>query len=142
MPALLRHKDRRRSQAGTTLVELLVSLVIMGMALVLVVGTFSTGLLDATIAKRNTAVEAVVQYEMDKIGAAAFASPANYSECFATDNTNAPAPAPCPATFTLRADVTWTPRTSSTQLWTVKVVALPAGTQVVGGPISLIKVNR
>jgi type II secretory pathway pseudopilin PulG len=142
MPALL-SKDRRRSQSGTTLVELLVSLVIMGSALVLVVGTFSTGLLDATIAKRNTAVEAVIQYEMDKIGAAAFASPAaNYSECFATENTSAPSPAPCVAGFTLRADVTWTPRTASTQIWTVTVVALPAGTQVVGGPISIIKVNR
>ena len=32
------YKDRRRAQAGTTLVELLVSLTIMGLALVLIVG--------------------------------------------------------------------------------------------------------
>jgi len=88
-------KDRRKAQAGTTLIELLVSLMVVGLALVLIVGTFSTGLLDATLAKRNTAVDAVVQYEMEKIGASAFISAAAYSECFATESLTSPGPAPC-----------------------------------------------
>ena len=104
-------KDRRRAQAGTTLVELLVSLMIVGLALVLVVGTFSTGLLDATVAKRNTAVQAVMQYELDQIGASPFnAAPSPYSDCFATESPTSPTSAafqgPCPSgSFTLRADV-------------------------------------
>ena len=89
-----RLKDRRRAQAGTTLVELLVSLTIASMALALIVGALSTGLLNASIAKRNTAAQAAMQYEMETIGASAFSSSsAPYSDCFATESQTSPAAA-------------------------------------------------
>lgn len=142
-------RDRRRAQAGATLVELLVSLVIIGLALVIVIGTFSTALLDATLAKRNTASLAATQFELDKIGALGYkASPQPYSECFATENSNAPAPAAayqgaCPDnTYTLRADVDWTAGpTATSQLWTVRLVNWPEGGQV-GNSVSILKVDR
>lgn len=145
-----RVKDRRRAQAGTTLVELLVSLVIIGLALVLIVGTFSTGLLDATIAKRNTSVEAILQYEIDKIGASQFDPAASdYSECFATSDSTSPTLATsykgsCPAgPYSLRADVRWQwlPSWNTVQVWTVAVAAVSDGSQV-GSPISVYKANR
>jgi type II secretory pathway pseudopilin PulG len=134
------YKDRRRAQAGTTLVELLVSLTIMGVALVLIVGTISTGLLDAALAKRNTAAEAVVQYELDKVAAIPFNSAA-YSECFATDTAVPPMPQPCPGDYALRADVSVEANTATSRKWTVTVVSLTNGAQV-GAPVSVYKVNR
>jgi len=142
------YRDRRRAQAGTTLVELLVSITIMGIALVLIVGTLSTGLLNATLAKRNTAAEAVVQYEMDAVAAQPFSSsPQSYSECFPTENPNAPIAAPyqatCPdASYSLRADVAPTPGPSPTrQIWTIKVVSQPTNVQV-GSDLQVVKVQR
>ena len=146
----MRHlwKDRRRAQSGATLVELLVSLVIMGLALVLVVGTVSTGLLDAGLAKRNTAAQAVIQYELDQISGSPFnSSPQPYSECFATERPDAPVRASylasCPAgPFTLRADVAFeTSPTLTSQKWTVRVSAWPSSANA-SGPISVIKANR
>ena len=146
MIALLR--DRRRSQAGTTLVELLVSVMIMGLALVLIVGTFSSGLLNATVAKRNTATEAVVQYELDSISGGPFDPGAQpYSECFATESTSAPAMTsgyqqPCPAdSFSMRADVSWTPASPTIQVWTIGVVSWP-GLTPIGTPVQVYKVDR
>lgn len=137
------YKDRHRAQAGTTLVELLVSLMIMGLALVLIVGTISTGLLDAALSKRNTAAEAVIQYELNKIAGAPFSlTPSGYQECFATESPATPAPAPCSSDFTLRADVTVeTGSTPTRQKWTVTIVSLTNGAQV-GSPTSRSKVNR
>jgi type II secretory pathway pseudopilin PulG len=143
------YRDRRRAQAGTTLVELLVSITIMGVALVLIVGTLSSGLINATLAKRNTAAEAVVQYEMDKVGAAAYSSSSQpYSECFATENPEAPPytaayQASCPSgSYALRADVAWSAGPSATsQIWTITIVSLPSNVQV-GSPVQVIKVNR
>ena len=143
-------RDRRRAQAGTTLVELLVSLVIASFALAIVVGTLSTGLLDTTLAKRNTAVEAVLQYEMEAVGATPFNSSAQpYSDCFAIENPSAPARATafggsCPgAAYTLRADVSWQWLASSTtvQVWTITVVALPSGGST-GQSIQTYKVSH
>jgi type II secretory pathway pseudopilin PulG len=146
---MARSKDRRRrAQAGTTLVELLVSVMIMGLALVLIVGTFSTGLLNATLAKRNTAVEAVVQYELDSIGGSQFnPSAKRYSECFATETPSAPVvlpgyQQPCPDnTFSMRADLNWTRVSSTVQVWTVAVTSWPAGASI-GAPVQIYKVNR
>jgi len=142
------YRDRRRAQAGTTLVELLVSMTIIAIALSLIVGTLSTGLLNATLAKRNTAAEAVARYEMGEIQASAFqTTPAAYSECFATENTNAPAVVPyqgsCPdGSFTLRADVSPTGGpTPTSQTWTITVVATGTG-DTIGPAIQVIKVNR
>ena len=142
-------KDRRRAQAGTTLIEVLVSVAIMGLALVLIIGTLSTGLLDASLAKRNTAAQAVMQYEIDQIHSAPFnSSPQSYSECFATESANAPVSAggylgPCPAgPFTLRADVTvGSGPTATSQQWTVAVSAWPNLAQA-GSPTSVLKANR
>jgi type II secretory pathway pseudopilin PulG len=142
-------KDRRRAQAGTTLIELLVSLMIVGLALVLIVGTFSTGLLDATIAKRTTTAQAVMQYELDQITGSQYnLSPPLYSECFATESTTPPIrlgsyQAVCPdQTYSFRSDVTWTQNSPSSQLWSVAVTVWPDGTQQVGSTLQLIKVNR
>jgi type II secretory pathway pseudopilin PulG len=135
-------KDRRRAQAGTTLVELLVSVTIMGVALVLIVGTLSAGLLNAALAKRNTAAEAVVQYELDKIGGSQFdPSAKGYSECFATESPAAPMPGPCSSDYVLRADVTVEATTSTSQKWTVTVISLTNGAEV-GSAVSLYKVNH
>jgi len=144
-----RVKDRRRAQAGTTLIELLVSLMIVGIALVLIVGTFSTGLLDATLAKRNTAAQAIVQYEMDKIAASAFSTSAlDYSDCFATDNPSSPAPASgylgsCTGGgYSIRADVEQpSPSSGSLQVWTVTTTSLSDGLRI-GTPISIYKADR
>ena len=146
-----RVKDRRRAQSGATLVELLVSLVIASLALALVVGTLSTGLLDSTIAKRNTAAQASLQYEMEAISASAFdSSVAPYSDCFATEDPSSPASAggyqaACPnGPFTLRADVGWQWLASSpgaVQVWTISVKSWPSSAAV-GSSVSVYKINR
>jgi type II secretory pathway pseudopilin PulG len=144
-------RDRRQAQSGTTLVELLVSVVIMGMALALIVGTFSTGLIQAALAKRNTAATAVVQYELDQISSAPYGSlPQQYSDCFATEDvTSPPKPAvsfqgACPAgsSYVLRADVAVGSAPSPTsQLWSVTVVTWPSQGKV-GKAVQIIKVDR
>jgi MSHA pilin protein MshD len=143
-------RDRRQAQAGATLVELLVAVVIMGLALTIIVGTFSTGLLDATIAKRNTAAVAVVQYELDQISGGQYNSAAqSYSDCFATEDASSP-PAPasayqgaCPSgSYTIRVDVKPAAGPSSnTQTWSVTIYSITNAGQV-GSPVQLIKVNR
>ena len=60
-------KLRHRGQAGTTLVELVVSVVIIGLALTLLVGAFSTGVIQSTLVKRNTAVESAMESELERI---------------------------------------------------------------------------
>ena len=143
-------RDRRKAQSGATLVELLVSVVIIGLALTLIIGTFSTGLLDATLAKRNTAAVAVTQYELENINGRAYNTAAqSYSDCFATEDAASPPTTlpsfqgSCPgSTFSLRADMTVTAGPSpNTQLWSVAVISWPAGAQV-GKAVQLIKVNR
>lgn len=138
---------RHRAQAGTTLVELVVSVMIIGLVLLLLVGTFSTGLLNTTLEKRNTAVEAVVQYELEKVGAAAFTN-ASFSECFAVDNAAAPSPSSgfqgsCNSSSNLRADVARSnvQGQSGVLQWTVTVKTWPAGATV-GTPVGVYKVNR
>jgi len=143
-------RDRRRAQAGATLVELLVSLVIIGLALVLIVGTLSTGLFSATLTKRNSAGTAVVQYELDQISGGAYnASAQSYSDCFATENASSP-PATltsfqgaCPdISYALRADLTVGPGPSpNTQVWSITVSSWPSAA-VVGSVVQVIKVNR
>ena len=140
-------RTRRAQQSGATLVELLVATVIMGFALAIVVGTFSTGLLDSAIAKRNTAAVAVTQYELDLISGSAFNPGAqSYSDCFATENPTSPLTTlpslACPSgPYTLRADVSMSLLGANSQQWTITVLQLPGGNQV-GSPVSLIKVNR
>ena len=140
-------RARRRAQAGTTLVELIVSMMIIGLALVLVVGTFSTGLLDASLAKRNTAAQAAAQYELGELSGSTYsASAPSYSECFATEAPTAPTVASyqgtCPpGPFTLRADVQLVSTSGGVQLWTIAIVSWPTGTPI-GSAISTYKINR
>ncbi len=144
-------KSRRQAQSGATLVELLVASVIMGLALALIVGTLSSGLLQSTEAKRDTAAVAALQYEMEQIGGSPYnPSPQAYSDCFATESASSPPTtlpsfkAPCPgSSYTLRADVTVGsgPSGSLSQKWTVSIVQWPSGAQV-GSSVSLLKVNR
>lgn len=137
---------RRRAQAGTTLIELLVSTMIIGLAVLLLVGAISTGILDATLTKRNTAVNAAVEYELEKISAGPYSNtPAAYSECFAVDTAAAPTQVglggACPASTSLRADVTETDVQAGVQDWTVQVKTYPS-VGAVGTPVSVYKVNR
>jgi type II secretory pathway pseudopilin PulG len=140
---------RRRAQSGTTLVELVVALFIAGLALALVIGTISSGLLNATLAKRNTAVQAVMQYETEQVGASTFSSSAaNYSDCFAVDNPSAPAAAAgfqqaCPdPSYSLRADVSWQwmSGSSTVQVWTIQISGWPSGASI-GAPVQVLKVT-
>lgn len=136
-------------QSGTTLVELLVAITIIGFALVIVIGVFSTGLLDATLARRNTAVEAITRYELEKIHAGPFDSTAQpWSECFASQNANQPVQlgsyqGACPdATYSMRADVSCAAGCATPlQTWQIAVVAWPDGTAA-GSPVSIVKINR
>lgn len=143
---LSRRQRRHRAQAGTTLIELLVSTMIIGLAVLLLVGAFSTALLDATLTKRNTAVQAATAYELEKIGASVFdPTPAPYSECFAVDSAGAPTQVAflgsCPAGTDLRADVTETDAQPAVQLWSVQVSTYPK-LEAVGSAVSVYKVNR
>jgi type II secretory pathway pseudopilin PulG len=137
-------RDRRHAQSGATLVELLVSVMIMGMALTLIIGTFSTGLLQATVAKRDTAATAVIEYELEQ---GYNASAQSYSDCFATEDAGSP---PTRASFrgtctggsyTLRADVQIAPGPGSTQLLSVTVISLLSSANV-GRTVQVIKSAR
>lgn len=141
-----RRQRRHRAQAGTTLIELLVSTMIIGLVVVLLVGAFSTGLLDATLTKRNTAVNAAVEYELERIGAATYAStPTPYSECFAVDTAATPTrvglAGGCPAGTNLRADVTESNVQAGVQQWSVQVRTYPS-LGAVGTKVSVYKVDR
>ena len=138
-------RDRRQAQSGTTLIELLVSVVIMGLALTLIIGTFSTGLLQATLAKRDTSAATVVQYEL---GQAYDASAKSYSDCFDTDGAGS-APARAPAyqgacqggRYTLRADVKVAVGPGTTQLLSVTVISLANAAQV-GPTVDVVRSSR
>jgi len=144
-------RDRRQAQSGATLVELLVSVVIMGLALTLIVGTFSAGLLGATVQKRDTAATAVIQYELDQILAAPYISSAQpYSDCFATEDPSSP-PAPassylggCPSSsYSMRADLSVSSLGANTQRWTITLTSWPSGGSLGNAfQVQSIKVNR
>ncbi len=141
-------RTARQTQSGATLVELLVSVVIIGLAMALIVGTISSGLLQAVIADRNTSATGAAQYEMNAVGARQFDGAAQgYSDCFTNAAGTSPVTTPvfagaCPdPTFTVRADVTVTNGLNGSQQWTVSVVSWPAQTPL-GQPVSFLKVNR
>jgi Tfp pilus assembly protein PilV len=145
----VRRALRHRAQAGTTLIELLVSTVIIGVALVLLVGMFSTGVIDSNLAKRDTGAQAATQYEVDRIDAAAYsANPTSYSECFAADGSGGPTvvgfKAACPSAARIRADVSAAQvnvNGVAVQQWTIRVDVWPGATAI-GTSLSLYKVNR
>ncbi len=129
-----RRQRRHRAQAGTTLIELLVSITIIGLVVTVLVGAFSTAVVDATVAKRTTAVNAAHEYELEKIGASVFnATPSPYSECFAVDV----------AGTDVRADVTWSDVAGQTglQQWDVRMVTYPS-LGPIGSTLSVYKADR
>jgi Tfp pilus assembly protein PilV len=131
---------RRRAQAGTTLVELLVATVIMGLALVIIVGLFASGAVDSTLSKRDVSAEAATQYEMDKIASAPYdPNAAGYSDCFGTDGTVAAGN--CSTPSGVKAVVTVAQVSSGLQQWTVTVSIWPAATRI-GKPIAVYKAIR
>lgn len=142
-----RAAGRRRAQAGTTLIELVVSVMIISLALLLLVGAFSTGLLDATLVKRNTAADAAVEFELERIQGSTFtASPQPYSECFAVDTAAAPSlvsyRGACPGGTNLRLDVTESDvQAGVVQQWTVVVKTYPA-LATIGTSVSVYKIDR
>ena len=141
-----RIERRRRAQAGTTLIELLVSITIIGLVVVVLVGAFSTAVIDGTLAKRNTAVTAAQEYELEKIEASVFSgTPSAYSECFVVDHPGAPTQVglggSCPAGTSLRADVTESDAQPGVQQWAVNLVTYPLISPI-GSTVSVYKVNR
>lgn len=141
-----RRRARHRSQSGTTLIELLVATVIMGLALTILIGLFSTGAVDSVLAKRDAAAQAATEYELEKIGAMPFnSSPGAYSECFASDGVGSPTvvayQGSCPDTSKIRADVAVSQLQVNMQQWTVVLNGWPA-TAPIGKPVSTYKVNR
>jgi Tfp pilus assembly protein PilV len=140
---------RHRAQAGTTLIELLVSTVIIGVALVLLVGMFSTGVIDSNLAKRDTGAQAAEQYEVDKIGATQYSANAgSYSECFAADGSGGPTvvgfQGACPSAARIRADVSVSQvnvNGVALQQWTIQVKVWPTRAAI-GASLSVYKVNQ
>lgn len=137
---------RHRAQSGTTLIELLVSTVIIGVALVLLVGMFSTGVIDSNLAKQQTAAQSAIQYEEEKIGAMQFtASPSGFSECFTSSGTGSPTvigyKGTCTGSARIRADVSGMQVQTNLQQWTIVISSWPAPAPI-GKPVSVYKVNR
>jgi type II secretory pathway pseudopilin PulG len=139
--------SRHRAQAGTTLVELVVSIAIIGLAVVLLIGALSTALIDVTKQRQVTVTQAAIEFELQRIQAAAYTStPAPYSECFADDTGSPPTAVgyqgSCPGGTKVRLDVTEADAvTGGVQQWTVKTISYPAGGQI-GSPVSIYKINR
>lgn len=139
-------EQRHRAQAGTTLVELIVSVAIIGLVLVLLVGAFSTGLIQSVLIKRSTAANAAREFELERIAASSYmTSPQPYSECFAAESASAPTvvayQSTCPGGTTVRADVSEVDVQSGVQQWTVNIAAYPA-LSAVGTPVSVYKIRR
>jgi Tfp pilus assembly protein PilV len=137
---------RHRAQAGTTLIELLVSTLIIGLAVVLLVGLFSTGVIDSKLASRDVAAQTATEYELEKIGSMQYsASPTSYSECFTSDGSSSPSVVPfqggCPASARIRANVSPSVVQGALQQWTVTINSWPDASQI-GKPVSTYKVNR
>jgi type II secretory pathway pseudopilin PulG len=137
---------RRRAQSGTTLIELLVSTVIMGTALVLLVGMFSTAAIDSRLAGRNTAAGSALAYELEKVGAMHYSSsPSGYSECFVSNGATTPTVVSlgsgCPGSANIRADISPSQPQGRPQLWTIRIRTWPGAGQI-GTPVSIYKVNR
>ena len=138
--------QRHRAQAGTTLIELLVSTLIIGLAVVLLVGLFSSGVVDSKLASRDAAAQAATEYELDSIGAMQFsANPTSYSECFPSDGSSSPSVVAylgsCPGQARIRADVNPSTLQPNLQQWTVTIDSWPSASQI-GRPVSTYKVNR
>ena len=137
---------RHRAQSGTTLIELLVCTVIMGVALVILVGMFSTGVIDSNLSKRQTEAQAATQYEEERISAMSYAAnPTSYSDCFASGGSGGSSLVSylgsCTGSAKIRADVSAKKLPGNLQQWTIQVNTWPVSAPI-GVPVSIYKVNR
>jgi type II secretory pathway pseudopilin PulG len=128
---------RQRAQAGTTLIELVVSVAILSLALVLLVGSFSTALINVTNEKQTTVAQAAIAYEHQKIQSAPFGSTQGYSDCFALDGSVG---ASCGNGGIVWADVTENDVQPGIQQWTVRIRSTTGSS--VGSPVSIWKINQ
>jgi prepilin-type N-terminal cleavage/methylation domain-containing protein len=139
-----------RDQRGVTLVELLVACTIIGLALALMTGSFSSAVIGARIARNTTGAELITQNELDRVRAIPYtAAAAPYSWCYATEGVLAPPPSPAPTYLgacrpsdLYRADVTVSAGPlPNMQKWTVSVKTWPQPAQIVP-PVDVLKDNR
>jgi hypothetical protein len=127
-------------------VELLVSVGIIGLVVVLLVGAFSSGLVQSSLTRRDAAANATIRYELEAVAAAGFQdTPNGYSECFTIDADVVPRPVAfmgsCRNGESLRADVSEFEPEANVQQWTVTVRTWPQQAAV-GKPVATFKVNR
>jgi prepilin-type N-terminal cleavage/methylation domain-containing protein len=129
---------RGRHQRGFTLVEMLVTSAVLGVAMVLVVGMISVAVKGGVQEKQLVLLQVAVQYEVDKVSATA--PTAGYTDCFLIGDQagSGPAPAPavtagtpsCPAGDNVQAVVSGpstTTQLSPLPCWTVTVTYVPTG---------------
>jgi type II secretory pathway pseudopilin PulG len=134
-----------------TLVEMLVSCTIIGLALSLMTGSFSSAVIGARIARNTTAAESITQSEFDRVRAGSYS--ASFSECFATEGSNAPPPRiigykqDCLGYDLYRADMTLGPWPASgtpnpnIQRWTILVQSWPQPAPIVPA-VDILKDTR
>jgi hypothetical protein len=131
------------------LVELLVSCTIIGLALSLMTGSFSSAVIGARIARNTTGADLIMQSELDRVRAVPYsASASSFSECFATEGSLAPVPTViayqglCQGFDLYRADVAVDPGPlPNVQRWTVLVQSWPQPAPI-GQSVEILKDNR
>ena len=110
----------RRSEAGTTLVEVLITVMILGVAFVALLGGFGTSIVSSDVHRRQAVAETLVRRYAESVKAdrcwptcpgtyaAGFAVPSGFEAppatvvCYASDNV---AVVPCPAAGIQRVTV-------------------------------------
>jgi hypothetical protein len=139
-------------QEGIALVEAVVAAAILGGALAMMIGAFSTVSIGTTVAKRSAAAQVAINYEIEKV-IASTAPPASYSECFGNENVPVLARPPlrtafpgdaCPSGFFLRADVVYVGSApgSSAQEWKVSTFVQPDSSIQAASPVTFYKAVR
>ena len=105
------HGASRRSleEAGDTLIEVLVALVVMGMAFAVIVGGIGTAIIGASLQQNQTATDSLVRSAAEKI-----ASPTDdpYVTCATTSTYSVPTP-PAGFSVTVTGVAFWNPTTNT-----------------------------
>ena len=103
-------RGTRGSEAGTTLIELIVAVVIMGFAMLAIMGGIGTSIIFSSIQRQDAKSRLVLTTAAEKI--LAEATPYLYKPC-ATTSDYAPLPAAPPGyTLTVSKVAFWTPSTN------------------------------
>jgi hypothetical protein len=101
---------------------------IIGLALALMTGSFSSALLAARVARNTTTAEAIIQTEFDQVRAAPYNdADAAYSECFTSQGgqVRIAYQGACTDADLYRVDVSPSPYQPNVQRWTVLVQTWP-----------------